>query len=121
MPDIVIDTHAAIWYFANSSEISVLATEKIDNTIENGDSVILSTISIVEIIYLIDKSKLVPQTLTRLMQYLKLPKRVYFARFNRRYFPNPATNSTHDCSRYARPDNFRNRFVSKTTPYHKRS
>ena len=73
MPDIVIDTHAAIWYFANSSEISVLATEKIDNTIENGDSVILSTISIVEIIYLIDKSKLVPQTLTRLMQYLKLP------------------------------------------------
>ena len=73
MPDIVIDTHAAIWYFANSPEISVLATEKIDNTIAKGDAIILSTISIVEIIYLIDKSKLVPQTLTRLMQYLKLP------------------------------------------------
>lgn len=73
MPDIVIDTHAAIWYFANSPEISVLATEKIDNTIAKGDAIILSTISIVEIIYLIDKSKLVPQTLARLMQYLKLP------------------------------------------------
>ena len=73
MPDIVIDTHAAIWYFANSPEISVLATEKIDNTIANGDAIILSTISIVEIIYLIDKLKLVPQTLARLMQYLKLP------------------------------------------------
>ena len=73
MPDIVIDTHATIWYFANSPEISVLATETIDNVVANGDSVILSTISIVEIIYLIDKAKLVPQTLTRLMQYLKLP------------------------------------------------
>ena len=73
MPDIVIDTHAAIWYFSNSPEISVLATETIDNAVANGDSVILSTISIVEIIYLIDKTKLVPQTLTRLMQYLKIP------------------------------------------------
>lgn len=73
MPDVVIDTHAAIWYFANSPEISVLATETIDNAVANGDSVILSTISIVEIIYLIDKTKLVPQTLTRLMQYLKIP------------------------------------------------
>ena len=73
MPDIVIDTHVAIWYFANSSEISVLATETIDNAIANGDAVILPTISIVEIIYLIDKAKLVPLTLSRLMQYLKIP------------------------------------------------
>jgi PIN domain nuclease of toxin-antitoxin system len=73
MPDIVIDTHVAIWYFANSPEISVLATETIDNAIANGDSVILPTISIVEIIYLIDKAKLVPLTLSRLMQYLKIP------------------------------------------------
>ena len=63
----------AIWYFANSPEMSALAAQTIDNAVANGDAVILSAISIVEIIYLIDKGKLVPQTLSRLMQYLKLP------------------------------------------------
>ncbi|CAN5777665.1 hypothetical protein BH24ACI1_BH24ACI1_26970 [soil metagenome] len=60
MADVVIDTHAAIWYFANSPEISALATQTIDNAVTNGDSIILATISIVEIVYLIDKWKLVP-------------------------------------------------------------
>ncbi len=73
MADVVIDTHTAIWYFANSPEISALATQTIDNAVTNGDSVILATISIVEIVYLIDKRKLVPQTLSRLIQSLKLP------------------------------------------------
>ncbi|MDQ3749863.1 MAG: PIN domain-containing protein [Acidobacteriota bacterium] len=73
MADIVMDTHTAIWYFANSPEISALATQTIDNAVTNGDSVILATISIVEIVYLIDKRKLVPQTLSRLIQNLKLP------------------------------------------------
>ena len=54
-------------------DISVSATQTIDNAIANGDAVILSAISIVEIIYLIDKGKLSQQTLNRLVQYLKLP------------------------------------------------
>lgn len=29
MADLVIDTHTVIWYFANSPEISVLATQTI--------------------------------------------------------------------------------------------
>lgn len=73
MADLIIDTHTSIWYFANSPEISVLATQTIDNAVANGDAVILSAISIVEIIYLIDKGKLFPQNLNRLIQYLKLP------------------------------------------------
>ena len=73
MSDILIDTHTAIWYFANAPEISVLATQTIDDAVAKGDMVIIATISIVEIVYLIDKSKLIPQTLSRLMQYLKLP------------------------------------------------
>ena len=73
MADLIVDTHTAVWYFANSPEISVSATQTIDNAIANGDAVILSAISIVEIIYLIDKGKLSQQTLNRLVQYLKLP------------------------------------------------
>ncbi len=73
MADLIIDTHTAVWYFANSPEISVLATQTIDNAVANGDTIILSAISIVEIIYLIDKGKLSAQNLSRLIQYLKLP------------------------------------------------
>jgi PIN domain nuclease of toxin-antitoxin system len=99
MADLVIDTHTAIWYFANSPEMSALATQTIDNAVANGDAVILSAISIVEIIYLIDKGKLVPQTLSRLMQYLKLPNSSFIkqdltegiaqtlAKFRARLFP----------------------------------
>ena len=57
MADVFIDTHTAIWYFANSPEMSALATQTIDNAVANGDAVILSAISIVETIYLIDKGK----------------------------------------------------------------
>lgn len=73
MADLVVDTHTAIWYFANSPEMSALAAQTIDNAIANGDAVILPTVAIVEIIYLIDKGRLTPQTLIRLLQYLKLP------------------------------------------------
>ena len=73
MADIVLDTHTAIWYFANSPDISVLATQTIDNAVANGDTTILATISIVEIIYLIDKKKLVLPTLSSLIKHLKMP------------------------------------------------
>ena len=78
MANLVIDTHTAIWYFANSPEMSALATQTIDDAIADGKTIFLSAISIVEIIYLIDKGKLLPQNLNRLMQYLKLPNSSFF-------------------------------------------
>ncbi len=72
MADLAIDTHTAIWYFANSPEISASATQTIDNAAANGDAIVLATISIVEIVYLIDKGRLVSQTLSLLIQHLKL-------------------------------------------------
>lgn len=79
MADIIIDTHTAIWYFANSPNISRSAAKAIDNVVASGDLVLLSTISIVEIIYLIDKGKLVPQTLVNLMQALRLPNNSFIS------------------------------------------
>jgi PIN domain nuclease of toxin-antitoxin system len=73
MADLAVDTHTAIWYFANSPEMSALATQTLDDAVANGDLIFLSAISIVEIIYLIDKGKLTAQNLNRLTQSLKLP------------------------------------------------
>lgn len=73
MSDLAIDTHAAVWYFAKSPQMSATARNAVNNAIAGGFVIILPTISIVEIIYLVEKGRLVPQTLTSLMQALKLP------------------------------------------------
>jgi len=73
MSDLAIDTHAAVWYFAKSPQMSATARNAVNNAIANGFVIILPTISIVEIVYLIEKGRLIPQTLTSLMQALRLP------------------------------------------------
>ena len=73
MSDLAIDTHAAVWYFAKSPQMSAIARNAVNNAIADGFIIILPTISIVEIIYLVEKGRLVPQTSISLMQALKLP------------------------------------------------
>lgn len=73
MSDLISDTHTAIWYFSNSPELSAPARQAINNAVGNGNVILLPTVSIVEIVYLIEKNRLVPQTLARLMQALNLP------------------------------------------------
>jgi PIN domain nuclease of toxin-antitoxin system len=73
MSNLLIDTHAAIWYFEKSPQLSATARNLINQTGTNGDLIILPSISIVEIVYLIEKGRLIPQSLSSLMQYLRLP------------------------------------------------
>jgi PIN domain nuclease of toxin-antitoxin system len=73
MSDLVIDTHAAVWYFAKSPDMSATARTAVNNAVASGNLIILPAISIVEIVYLIEKGRLIPQALASLMQYLKLP------------------------------------------------
>lgn len=73
MSNLVIDTHAAIWYFEKSPELSNTARNSINRAVTNGDMIILPSISIVEIVYLIEKGRLIPQSLSGLMQFLRLP------------------------------------------------
>jgi PIN domain nuclease of toxin-antitoxin system len=57
MADIVVDTHIVIWYFADPKELSKLAENAIDKAETNG-TIYVSSISIVELIYLIEKNKI---------------------------------------------------------------
>ena len=79
MSDLAIDTHAAIWYFAKSPEMSATARNAVNDAVKKGFLIILPTISIVEIVYLIEKKRLVPQTLTSLMRFLKMPNSSFTA------------------------------------------
>jgi PIN domain nuclease of toxin-antitoxin system len=73
MSDLVTDTHAAIWYFAKSPELSATARSAINTAVQQGATIFLPTISLVEIVYLLDKGKLAPNTLPRLVQALNNP------------------------------------------------
>lgn len=77
--DCVADTHALIWYLFASPELYANAKSFIDSVAASGGHVFVPTISIVEIVYLIEKNKLLPQTLPRLMQTLNFPNSSFSA------------------------------------------
>lgn len=72
MDDIVIDTHIAIWYFADATQLSKPAETAIDNAEANG-IIFVSAITIVELIYLTEKGKIPPDVLDLLRDALDDP------------------------------------------------
>ena len=73
MSAVVADTHTIIWYLQNSEKLSPDATLSLDGAINNGDAIYVSAISIVEITYLVEKSKIPEIALEHLLQALTDP------------------------------------------------
>ena len=61
----VLDTHSVLWYLEGSRELSAAAREKIEGAIADGRAVHISVISLVEIIYLVERRKLPEEALAR--------------------------------------------------------
>ena len=55
---VVADTHALIWYLFDNSRLSISGRTALDNAIEAGFPILVSAISIIEIIYLEEKGRL---------------------------------------------------------------
>ncbi len=72
MADIVIDTHIVIWYFADPTLFSKAAENAIDKAEKNG-TIFVSAITIVELIYLIEKRKIPSDVLVELRKVLDDP------------------------------------------------
>ncbi len=68
MPRLVVDTHAALWYLFADDRLSKAAREAMDAALEAGDSIALSAISLVEIIYLVDKGRISEQAWQRVRE-----------------------------------------------------
>ncbi len=58
MNDLVADTHSAIWYYAGKDELSRTAREAMDSTILSGGSIFIPAISLVEVVYLVEKGRI---------------------------------------------------------------
>lgn len=54
----VADTHTALWYLLKNPHLSAIARDFIDNAAAYGNDIVLSPISLAEIVYLVEKGRL---------------------------------------------------------------
>ena len=54
----VVDTHAALWYLLRNPRLSVTARKFMDDAAAAGNDILLSPISLAELVYLTEKNKL---------------------------------------------------------------
>lgn len=58
MPAVVADTHAAAWYLLDSPKLSRRALEHMSAAVDAGEIVFVSSISVVELLYLYEKGRI---------------------------------------------------------------
>jgi PIN domain nuclease of toxin-antitoxin system len=54
----VADTHAALWYLLKNPSLSATARRFMDDAAAAGQDIVLSPISLAEIVYLVEKNRL---------------------------------------------------------------
>ncbi len=62
----VADTHAVIWYIFANPKLSPIAKAFIDGANDAGDQVGVSSITLIEMVYLIEKGRVAAESFTRL-------------------------------------------------------
>jgi len=73
MAGVVLDTHATIWYLESSPRLSARALAAIQAALAAGETVHVSTVTIVELIYLVEKGRFPVSLLDRLLVELRKP------------------------------------------------
>jgi PIN domain nuclease of toxin-antitoxin system len=70
---VVADTHTIIWYLRSPEKLSTNAVNALDNALNNGESIFISAISLVEINYLVEKNRIPTSSLEQLLQLIDDP------------------------------------------------
>lgn len=70
MAGLVADTHAAVWYLLSSPRLSASAALRMKAELEAGAPVFVSSVTVVEVVYLVEKGRLPAVALDRLMEEL---------------------------------------------------
>lgn len=73
----VVDTHAFIWYLNADRRLSAAAKRFIDAATQAGDEIGVPSIALVEAVYLVEKGRILPETLTRMIADLQSPQTVF--------------------------------------------
>ena len=72
----IADTHSVIWYLFDDARLSSAANAAIDDAAANGGQICFSSISLVEIVYLVEKGRVDSTTLHRLLAAVDQPDAV---------------------------------------------
>ncbi|MFA5865910.1 MAG: type II toxin-antitoxin system VapC family toxin [Phycisphaerae bacterium] len=70
MSALLADTHAVVWYLLDSPNLSDAAKKSMEAAVANGDPIFIASISLVEIIYLVEKGRLPSNLVTRIFDAL---------------------------------------------------
>ena len=73
MNALVADTHTAIWYYAGDPELSVFALQAMNAAVQSGNTIVLASISLVEVAYLVEKRRVPAGTYDDLITALNDP------------------------------------------------
>ncbi len=76
MPHAVADTHAVIWYVMADRRLSPRAKAAIDDAAAAGDTILVSGITFVEMVYLVDKGRIDAATYEVVLEALARPRAV---------------------------------------------
>ena len=69
----VVDTHAALWYLLKNPRLSATARGFMENAASAGHDIVLSPISLAEIVYLVEKGRLPASAYDELREALNNP------------------------------------------------
>jgi PIN domain nuclease of toxin-antitoxin system len=69
----VADTHAVIWYVFDDSRLSSVARTEIDSAAASGERIAVSSISLIEMVYLVDKGRIAMAVFDGIFQALDDP------------------------------------------------
>ncbi len=73
----IADTHTALWYLLNDGRSSILAGDYFDKSATAGSAIGISSISLAEIVYLIEKNRLPANAYADLKAALNDPEHVF--------------------------------------------
>ena len=76
MSAVVADTHTVIWYLSAAGNLSPAALTALRQSAAAGDAIYVSAISVVEIVYLVEKNKVPAGALNALLVALRDPASV---------------------------------------------
>ena len=108
----VADTHTAIWYLFNDDRLSLVAGDFIDRAAADGHRIEISSISIAEIVYLIEKGRIPANVYPELKAALADPEHV----FKEAAFTSEVVEAMPQVPRDAIPD-MPDRIVAATAVY----
>jgi PIN domain nuclease of toxin-antitoxin system len=76
---VVADTHALVWAIFNDPRLSTVARDAIIQTLADGDEIGVATITLVELVYLVEKAELPGEVLDRVLLQLRDPQSALIA------------------------------------------